>query len=75
MRADVGAICGLGRALRFLAEADVVTRFAGVLFVVEPGAVFWAAVELAGVDLAVCAEAAAGAMKSTSAQESSAAEM
>jgi hypothetical protein len=70
MRAGVGAICGLGRALRFLAEADVLMRLDGALLVVDLGAVF--AGEL---DVPVCAVASAGASKSNVPQENSAAEM
>jgi len=81
MRAGVGAICGLGRALRFLAEADVVVRLGGTLFVVEAvelGAAFVVAlgtVFAAPPELAVCAEVGAGASKSNVPEKNSAAGM
>jgi hypothetical protein len=52
MRAEVGAICGLGRETRFFVEVVFVTgrlggalvvTFAGVAALVAPGAVFVAA--------------------------------
>src|ERR1700691_6274911 len=71
MRAGVGAICGLGREVRFFAEADfVLTRLGGALFVVEVGEVV-----AAGLELPVCARARSGENKRNAPQESSAAEM
>ena len=78
MRAGVGAIGGLGREVRFLAEADFVATRLGVAVVVveavEVGAAFAAGLD-AGLELPVCATESSGVNKRNTPQESSAAEM
>jgi hypothetical protein len=78
MRAGVGAICGLGREVRFLAAADLVlTRLGGAVFAVEAvelGVVVAAGLP-AGLELPVCATASSGESKRNAPQERSAAEM